>query len=145
MSRFLLGVIAQQRGRCDEAIGHFEGAIEGKRLEPHAVVRTLHSALADCLARAGREADAEREYKAELAAIVDSAEARVGLATLYKSQGRAADARAVMADLVARTPQPTADTYWTVVHTLTGLGDTDGAREWTARGREKFPRDARFR
>jgi len=145
MSRFLLGVIARQRGRCDEAIGHFEGAIEGKRLEPHAVVRTLHSALADCLARAGREADAEREYKAELAAIVDSAEARVGLATLYKSQGRAADARAVMADLVARTPQPTADTYWTVVHTLTVLGDTNGAREWAARGREKFPRDPRFR
>src|SRR5206468_4989456 len=27
MSRFLLGVIAQQRGRCNEAIGHFEAAI----------------------------------------------------------------------------------------------------------------------
>jgi hypothetical protein len=46
---------------------------------------------------------------------------------------------------VARTPQPTADTYWTVVHTLTVLGDADGAREWAARGREKFPRDLRFR
>jgi tetratricopeptide (TPR) repeat protein len=145
MSRFLLGVIAQQRGKCDEAIGHFEGAIESKRLEPHAVVRTLHSALADCLARAGRYADAEREYKAELAAIVDSPEARVGLATLYKSQGREGEARTVMADLVARTPQPTADTYWTVVHTLTVLGDNDGAREWAARGRETFPRDPRFR
>jgi len=145
MSRFLLGIIAQQRGQCDEAIGHFEGAIEGKRLEPHAVVRTLHSALADCLARAGRYADAEREYKAELAAIVDSPEARVGLATLYKSEGREGEARAVIADLVARTPQPTADTYWTVVHTLTILGDHDGAREWAARAREKFPRDARFR
>ena len=86
MSRYLLGVIAQQAGRCDEAIGHFERAIEGKRLEPHAVVRKLHSGFADCLARAGREADAEREYKAELAAIVDSAEATVGLARLYKSR-----------------------------------------------------------
>jgi Tfp pilus assembly protein PilF len=139
MSRFLLGVIAQQRGKCDEAIGHFEAATEGKRLEPNVVIRTLHSALADCLARAGREADAEREYKAELAAIVDSAEARVGLATLYKSQGREGEARAVMADLVARTPQPTADTYWTVVHTLTVLGDTNGAREWGACA--QFPRD----
>ena len=55
MSHFLLGVIAQQRGRCDEAIGHFEGAIEAKRLEPHAVVRKLHAGLADCLARAGRD------------------------------------------------------------------------------------------
>lgn len=145
MSRFLLGVIAQQRGRCDEAIGHYEAAIEAKRLEPRAVVRNLHAGLADCLARAGREADAEREFKAELAAIVDSIEARVGLATLYKSQGRGAEARAVMADLVARTPEPTADTYWTVVHTLTVLGEAATAREWAARARDKFPRDARFR
>jgi choline-sulfatase len=145
MSHYLLGVIAQQSGRCEEAVGHFERAIEAKRLEPRAVVRNLHSALADCLARAGREADAEREFKAELAAILDSPEAHVGLATLYKSQGRAGDARAVMADLVARTPEPTADTYWTVVHTLTVLDDAAGAREWAARGREKFPRDSRFR
>jgi len=145
MSRYLLGVVAQQRGRCDEAIGHFEAAIEAMRLEPRTVVRNLHAGLGDCLARAGREAEAEREFKAEAAAIVDSVEARVGLATLYKSQGRSADARAVMADLVARTPQPTADTYWTVVHTLTVLGDTVGAREWASRGRDKYPRDPRFR
>jgi len=145
MSRYLLGVVAQQRGRCDEAIGHFQAAIEAKRLEPLAVVRNLHTGLADCLARTGRESDAEREFKAEIAVIVDSAEARVGLATLYKSQGRAAEARAVMADLVARTPQPTADTYWTVIHTLTVLGDADGARDWAARAREKFPREPRFR
>jgi hypothetical protein len=25
------------------------------------------------------------------------------------------------------------------------LGDNDGAREWAARAREKFPRDVRFR
>ena len=145
MSIYLLGVIAQQSGRCDEAIGHFERAIEAKRLEPRAVVRNLHSALADCLARAGREADAEREFKAELAAIADSAEGHVGLATLYKSQGRAGEARAVMADLVARTQEPSADTYWTVVHTLTVLGDAAGARGWASRARETFPRESRFR
>jgi arylsulfatase A-like enzyme/Tfp pilus assembly protein PilF len=145
MSHYLLGVIAQQGGRCDEAVGHFERAIEAKRLDPRAVVRNLHSALGDCLARAGRAADAEREFKAELAAIADSAEAHVGLATLYKSQGRDAEVRGVLAELVARTPNPTGDTYWTVVHTLTVLGDAAGAREWAARGREKFPRDSRFR
>ena len=145
MSHYLLGVIAQQRARCDEAIGHFERAIDAKRLEPQAVVRNLHAALADCLARAGRESDAEREFTAELAAIADSPEARVGLATLYKSQGRDADARTVLTGLVASTPTPTAETYWTVVHTLTVLGDTAAAREWAARGRDKFPHDARFR
>ena len=145
MSHYLLGVIAQQRARCDEAIGHFERAIDAKRLEPRAVVRNLHAALADCLARTGREADAEREFKAEIAAISDSAEASVGLATLYKSQGRDVEMRTALAEFVMRTPNPTADTYWTVVHTLTVLGDAAGAREWAARGRDKFPHDARFR
>jgi choline-sulfatase len=145
MSHFLLGVIARQHARCDEAIGHFERAIEAKRLEPHVVVRSLHAELGDCLARTGRDADAEREFKAELAAISDSAEALIGLATLYKAQGRAGEAHTAIAELVTRTQDPTADTYWTVVHTLRVLGDTVAAREWAERGREKFPKDSRFR
>jgi tetratricopeptide (TPR) repeat protein len=145
MSHYFLGVIAREAGRCDEAIGHFQRAIDAKRLEPHAVVRNLHSDFADCLARAGRDADAEREFKAELEAIADSANASVGLATLYKSQGHDAAARGALATLVTRTPNPTADTYWTVVHTLSALGDSAASREWAARAREKFPRDPRFR
>ena len=145
MSHYLLGVIARHRGRCDEAIGHFERAVEAKRMEPHAVVRNLHAGLADCLARAGREADAEREFKAELADILDSPEAHVGLATLYKSQGREPEMRTVLGALVTSTPHPTAETYWTVVNTLTVLGDAAAARGWAAHGREEFPHDPRFR
>ena len=145
MSHYLLGVIAQQRAQCGDAIGHFERAIEAKRLEPKAVVRNLHAGLGDCLARSGREADAEREFKAELDAIADSQEARVGLATLYTSQRRDVEARTVLTELVTSTRNPTADTYWTVVHALRVLGDAAGAREWAVRGREKFPGDPRFR
>src|SRR5262249_6305865 len=39
MGEYLLGVIAQEQGRCGEAIPHFERAITGKQLEPHAVVK----------------------------------------------------------------------------------------------------------
>ena len=95
MSEYLLGVIAQQRAKCSDAIPHFERAIEGKRVEPRAVVRNLHAGLADCLARTGREADAEREFKAELAVIPDSPEARRGLAALYSAQGRDREASAL--------------------------------------------------
>ena len=98
MSVYLLGVIAQERGRCDEAIGYFERAIAGKRLEPHVIVKNLHAGLADCLARTGREAEAEREFKAELEVIPDSPEARLGLAALYKSQGREEEAKALLRD-----------------------------------------------
>ncbi len=98
MSEFLLGVIAQQRGQCTDAIAHFERAIEAKRRAPRVIVRNLHAGLGSCLAQTGRQADAEREFKAELAVIPDSPEARQGLAALYKAQGRDAEARALLTE-----------------------------------------------
>ena len=115
------------------------------RLEPHAVVRNLHAGLADCLARSGHGADAEREFKAELADIPWSPEGRVGLATLYRSQGRDADARTVLAGIVTALPNANADAYWTVVHAFSVLGDAGAAREWKAKARGYFPQDARFK
>jgi arylsulfatase A-like enzyme/tetratricopeptide (TPR) repeat protein len=145
MSHYVIGVVAQRAGRCDEAIAAFRAAIEAKRSEPASVVRNLHAGLADCLARSGATAEAEREFRAELAEVPSSSEARVGLATLYRSQGREAEARTVLGGLIAAQPQPTADAYWTVVHAFTVLGDAAAAREWTARGRAAFPSDPRFR
>ena len=145
MSHYLIGVVAQRAGRCDEAIAAFRRAIDAKRREPDAVVRNLHAGLGDCLARTGQAAEAEREFRAELADVPWSPEARVGLATLYRSQGRDADARTVLAGLIASLPQPDADAYATVVRALTVLGDTAAAREWAAKARAQFPRDPRFR
>jgi Tfp pilus assembly protein PilF len=108
-------------------------------------VRNLHAGLADCLARSGATAEAEREFRAELAEVPWSPEGRVGLATLYRSQGRDADARVVLGGLVAAQAQPNADAYWTVVHAFSVLGDTVAAREWAAKARTSFPSDPRFR
>jgi len=145
LSEFVVGVAAQRSGRCDEAIAAFRRAIESKRSEPSAVVRNLHAGLADCLARTGHEAEAEQEFKAEIAGIPWSPEGRVGLATLYRSQGRDGDARSVLGGLIAAQPQPTADSYGVVVHAFTVLGDTQAAREWTQKARARFPQDPRFR
>lgn len=145
MPHFILGLLAQRSGRCDAAIEPFQRAIELKRIEPAAVVRNLHAGLADCLARAGRTADAERQFKAELAAIPSSPEAHIGLATLYRSLGRDAEARDVLGGLVASTPNADASIYWTVVRTFATLGDTEAAHEWSTRARARFPNDARFR
>ena len=145
MSHFLIGVAAQREGRCGDAIPAFTRAIEAKRREPQAVVRNLHAGLADCLARAGREAEAEREFQAELAEVPWSPEGRVALATLLRSQSRDAEARTILAGVVTNLPQPTADAYHTVVHAFTVLGDAGAAREWAAKARQHFPRDPRFR
>jgi choline-sulfatase len=145
MSRFVLGVAAQRAGRYEEALREFEQAEEAKRRQRRVVVRNLHANMADCLARLGREAEAEREFRRELEAIPQSEEARVGLALLYRSQGRDGEARASLAGLIAALPRPGPEAYLKVVQTFSVLGDAEAAREWTARGRAQFPSDPRFR
>lgn len=145
MSRFILGVAAQRAGRYEEALGEFRQAEEVKRRQRRVVVKSLHANMADCLARLGREAEAEREFQAELEAIPHSEEARVGLAMLYRSQGRDVEARTALAGVVTSLSRPGPEAFLKVVQTFTALGDKEAAREWAARGRAQFPLDARFR
>jgi len=144
-SHFVVGVAERRAGRCREALASFGRAAQLKRLRPNAVVRGLHASTADCLARLGREKEAEREFLAEIDAIPSSARGRAGLAILYFSQGRDHEARTVLTGLIDATPQPTAATYWTVVETFAVLGDTASAWAWAERARRLFPSDPRFR
>jgi len=145
MSYFILGVVARQQGRCDEAVAAFSKSAAVKAREKGSLLRSLHFQRGDCLARLGKAAEAEREFLLELEALPASAEARVGLAMLYRSQGRDEDARSALAGLVAAEKAPTADTYWTVVRTLSVLGDTQAAQAWASQARQRFPTDRRFR
>jgi arylsulfatase A-like enzyme/Tfp pilus assembly protein PilF len=145
MSHFILGVVAQKQRRCEDALRSFRRAEELLRLHEQTIVRNLHANMGDCLARMGREAEAETAFLAEIETLPQSREARVGLATLYRSQGRDGAARSVLGDLIAADPRPNADLYWTVVRTFAVLGDTEAARRWAAEGRARFPSDPRFR
>jgi len=145
MSHFILGVVAQRAGRYEDALAAFRKAEAAKNRQKHSVIRNLHSSMGDCLARLGREAEAEREFRAEIEAIPRSREARLGLAMLYRSQGRDAEARAALGGLVESDPMASADAYWTVVRTFTVLGDVQAAREFASRARQRFPADTRFR
>jgi arylsulfatase A-like enzyme/Tfp pilus assembly protein PilF len=145
MSHFILGVVARQQGRCEEALAAFQRANEARARETGSLMRGLHFQTGDCLARLGREAEAEREFMAELEVLPASAEARVALAMLYRSQGRDNEARAALAGLVKAEKAPTAETYWTVVRTFSVLGDAEAARAWATQARARFPADPRFR
>jgi Tfp pilus assembly protein PilF len=145
MSHFILGVLAQKAGRYDEALGSFRKAEEIQKRQKRTVVRSLHANIGDCLARLGREVEAEREFRAEIEILPATREGRVGLATLYRSQRRDEEARAVLAGLVTAESPPSAETYWTVVHTLSVLGDVEGARQFAGRAQARFPSDPRFR
>jgi len=144
LSAFVLGEVARRQGRFGEAVPAYRQAIEAQRLRRGVVVRNLHAGLADCLARLGREAEAEKEFLAEIEAIPHSREGRTGLAMLYRSQGRDADARGAMEGVVTAHPRAGADEYWTVVRALAALGDRAAAREWAGRARARFPGDRRF-
>jgi tetratricopeptide (TPR) repeat protein len=145
MSHFILGVIARQQGHYEEAVAAFQKAAAVKERETGSVVRSLHFQLGDSLARLGRTAEAEHEFLAEIEALPSSSEARVGLAMLYRSQGKDDQARAALAGLITVDKTPNPDAYWTVVRTLSVLGDAEAARSWAARARLQFPSDPRFR
>jgi choline-sulfatase len=144
MGHYVLAIVAQRAGRCEEAVPEFQKAAEAQRLHKGLVVRGLHSGLGDCLARAGREADAEKEFRAEIAALPYTRDGRVGLAALYRSQSRDIEARTVLEGVVTANPRAGADEYATVVRTFSVLGDTTAARTWAARGHARFPTDRRF-
>jgi arylsulfatase A-like enzyme/Tfp pilus assembly protein PilF len=141
----VLAAVARRAGRCEDAIGEYRRAAEAQAGQRGLVVPGIRSGTADCLARLGRDAEAEREFQAEIALVPHSREGRVGLATLYRSQGRDAEARSVLEGVVSAHPRPGADEHWVVVHTARVLGDEDEARAWAARARGRYPRDARFR
>jgi len=145
MSQFVLGAVARAEGRCAEAVPAFRAAAEAKPRQVRLVVPGLHSGLADCLARLGREAEAEAEFAKEIEQIPWSRDGRVGLALLRRSQGRDTEAREALAGIVTQNPQAGAEDYWVVVRTLAGIGDSAGAREWATKARQLFPNDRRFR
>jgi choline-sulfatase len=144
VAHYVLGVVAHRAGRCDEAVPEFQKAAAAQRLHKGLVVRGLHSGLGDCLARAGRDADAEREFREEIDAIPYTKDGRIGLAALYRSQGRDAEARSVLEGVVTANPRAGAEEYAAVVCTFSVLGDAAAARAWTARAHARFPADRRF-
>jgi tetratricopeptide (TPR) repeat protein len=144
MSHFVLGVVARAEGRCDEALAEYGAAEAIWRRRKGLVVRDLHAGMADCLARLGRDSEAEREFLREIETIPHSREGRVGLAMLYRSQARDQAAREAVAGIVSAHPNPGPEEYGIVVRTLAALGDRDAAREWAGRAHARFPGDARF-
>ena len=145
MSRFVLATAERLAGRYEAAAAEYRRAIEGASRQKGLIVRDLHAGLADCLARLGREAEAEAEFREEIALIPHSREARIGLGLLFRSQDRDAEARDALAGIVTANPRAGADEYVVVARTLATLGDVDAARDWSRRGHALYPADPRLR
>lgn len=145
VAHFVLGLVARAAGRCDEALPSLRRAEEERSRKRSFVMPGLMAATAECLARAGRDAEAERAFAAEITGFPASVEGRVGLAILYRSRGLDDRARDVLAGVVRSHPSPGPEQYWVVVRTLRGLDDAPAAVRWAAEARSRFPSDPRFR
>ena len=145
MGHFILGDIARRAGRYAEALADYRRAETAKARRRQAIVRNLYYNMGDCLARLGQNAEAEAMFRRELQQLPSARDPRLALALLYRSEGRDADVRTVLAELIAAEQPPTADTYATVLGTLAMLGDREGAAMFAQRARQAFPQDGRFR
>ena len=106
--------LAAARGRHDEAIALLRDATAAEDAlqydEPHLWLAPTRHALGAALLDAGRPAEAERVFRADLAHYPGNGWSLAGLAQAQRLQGRDGDARATGEDLRRAWPGPDAPT-----------------------------------
>ena len=100
-------------------------------------LQNLNYLRGDSLARLGREAEAEAAFLQEIRDFPSNASPRAAIALLYASQGREADARKALSDLVRDLHTPEA--YFAAIKTYEILGDPQSASGLRAEQRRLFP------
>jgi tetratricopeptide (TPR) repeat protein len=105
-------------------------------------LQDLHFLRGDILGRMERLPEAEAEFKEEIRLFPEGLDSYSSLALLYASQGRLADVRETIRNLVTASPTPEA--YTLAVKTLNIVGDRSGAETVRRMAAAKFPSDRRF-
>lgn len=139
---FIQGVILYDARRFAEALPLLQRAAAG--LQPRRLtLRDLHFTLGDSLAHLGRYAEAEVEFRQELALFPESSRTGAALALLLAAQGRRTEAEHTLAQIITTTP--TAESYVLVARTLTVVGEAEAAATVTDHGLQAFPGNAELR
>ncbi|MGE5359185.1 MAG: sulfatase-like hydrolase/transferase [Bacteroidales bacterium] len=139
---YLQGVLARDGGQLDQALalfGRAAAAAKARQVE----LADLHMAIADTLARLGRDREAETEFKEELARFPRNDQARVRLAMLYRAQGRTDDANTMLTEMLRASPTPAS--YVLAARTYRIIGNADAARDVVVRGLQQFPGNPELR
>jgi arylsulfatase A-like enzyme/Tfp pilus assembly protein PilF len=138
----MLGGIEKDRGNLQGALGYYQRALiaSEKSSKP---APGLHAAMGDVLARLGRNEDAERELRLEIAQNPSAPEAYASLVTLLAVENRLDEAMKLIFAVVKAAPAP--HTYTVVAETLSAIGDDRGAQYWALQGQHQFPNDPEMR
>ncbi len=113
---------------------------EGKHLP---AIEGVHFLKGDILGRMERSREAEAEFREEIRLFPHNLDAWSSLVALYASEGRLADVRQTVKEMV--TANPTAEAYALAEKTLRVVGDREGAAMLRVLAARKFPADPRFR
>ncbi|HEY1252505.1 MAG TPA: sulfatase-like hydrolase/transferase [Thermoanaerobaculia bacterium] len=134
----ILGRIARDRRDYAGALAEFALAAQAQQRVGAPPMQNLSFFRGDCLARLGRDAEAEAAFQEELRDYPSNPAPRTALALLYASQGREDDARRSLTQLVdsLRTPEA----YFAAARTYEVLGDPRTAEELRALARKNFPK-----
>jgi arylsulfatase A-like enzyme/tetratricopeptide (TPR) repeat protein len=134
----ILGRVARDRRDYAGALDEFALAVQAQERVGAAPMQNLSFFRGDCLARLGRDAEAEAAFQQELRDYPANPAPRTALALLYASQGREADARRSLTQLVddLRTPEA----YFAAARTYEVLGDRRSAEELRDQARRIFPK-----
>lgn len=130
----LLGVIADQEGRHDDAVALIRRAIT---IAPHAAA--FHDNLGNALLASGAPGEAESAYRQAITLDADYLEARYNLANLLRRRGAAAEARQAFEDVLARMPDHLQARNNLAMLLWEDLGDIAGAEPHFAALLQKAP------
>jgi arylsulfatase A-like enzyme/predicted negative regulator of RcsB-dependent stress response len=142
-SMMLLGQIALEEGKHEEALTQFEHALAEINAKKRQPIPNLHFFRGDALARLGRANEAEQAFREEIRLFPSEAQPYKNLMLMYVLQGRIQDATQLVFALEKAAPTP--PSYVAIAETLKTVGDDRGARYWTARGLKQYPNDPLLR
>jgi Tfp pilus assembly protein PilF len=135
--RLILGRVLHDRKDCVGALEELDRAAKPRAEEDHVALQNLQYLRGDCLARMGRGAEAEVAFREEIRDFSTNPAPRAGLAMLYASEGREAEARQSLTGLVHELGTPEA--YFAAIRTYEILGDSVSAHELQVTAKRLFP------
>jgi arylsulfatase A-like enzyme/Flp pilus assembly protein TadD len=134
--RLILGRVLHDRRDYPGALVELDLAAKPRALETAVPLQNLQFLRGDCLARLGRLTEAETAFQEEVRLFPANAAPRAALAMVYASQGREAEARKALTDLVQLG---TPEAYFTASRTYEVLGDSASAGQLRSEAKRLFP------
>ncbi|MGA8810782.1 MAG: sulfatase-like hydrolase/transferase [Thermoanaerobaculia bacterium] len=133
----LVGQIALEEGKVEEALSDFDQAIALRQSKNQPALAHLNFFRGDALARLGRSEEAEAAFQAEIKNFPADPQPYKNLILLYAVENRTDAATQLIFALEKAAPTP--PSYIAISETLKTIGDARGAKFWASRGLSRYP------